>query len=68
MPVVYRVQVQTATLIMYSNKMYFPTRHSPEWKDFVRACLEKKPHMRPTAAAMLEHPWIRHACPLARRL
>ncbi|CAK0786186.1 hypothetical protein CVIRNUC_009399 [Coccomyxa viridis] len=56
-------EVQTATLIMYSNKMYFPTRHSPEWKDFVRACLEKKPHMRPTAAAMLEHPWIRHACP-----
>jgi len=46
---------------MYSNKIYFPQRHSPEWKDFVKASLEKKPHLRPTAAALLDHPWIRCA-------
>lgn len=53
------MQVQTATLIMYSNKIYFPQRHSPEWRDFVRAALEKKPHLRPSAAALLDHPWTR---------
>ena len=55
------VQVQTATLIMYSNKIYFPQRHSPEWKDFVRVSLEKNPHLRPSAATLLDHPWIRYA-------
>ena len=55
------VQVQTATMIMYSNKINFPSKHSTQWQDFVRQALEKKPHMRPTATAMLEHPWIR--CP-----
>lgn len=57
------VQVQTATMIMYSNKINFPSKHSTQWQDFVRQALEKKPHLRPTAAAMLEHPWIR--CPHA---
>lgn len=56
------VQVQTATMIMYSNKINFPSKHSTQWQDFVRQALEKKPHLRPTAAAMLEHPWIRCAC------
>lgn len=46
-------------MIMYSNKIAFPARHSQQWQDFVRQALEKKPHLRPTAAAMLEHPWIR---------
>ena len=55
------MQVQTATLIMYSNKIYFPQRHSPEWKDFVRVSLEKNPHLRPSATTLLNHPWIRCA-------
>jgi serine/threonine protein kinase len=48
-------------MIMYSNKIHFPAKHSAQWQDFVRQALEKKPHLRPTAAAMLEHPWIRCA-------
>jgi serine/threonine protein kinase len=49
-------------MIMYSNNINFPAKHSQQWQDFVRQALEKKPHLRPTAAAMLEHPWIRCAC------
>ena len=48
---------------MYSNKIYFPQRHSPEWKDFVKVSLEKNPHQRPSAATLLNHPWIRYAYP-----
>ena len=53
-----RTQVQTATMIMYSNKITFPAKHSAQWAEFVRLALEKKPHLRPSAAALLDHPWI----------
>lgn len=46
-------------MIMYSNKINFPLKLSTQWQDFVRQALEKKPHLRPTAASLLEHPWIR---------
>ena len=52
------MQVQTATMIMYSNKIMFPVKHSVQWAEFVRLALEKKPHLRPSAAALLDHPWI----------
>ena len=45
-------------MIMYSNKITFPAKHSAQWAEFVRLALEKKPHLRPSAAALLDHPWI----------
>ena len=54
-------QVQTATLIMYSNKVAFPARHSAAWADFVRQALEKRPHLRPSARTLLDHVWVKCA-------
>lgn len=45
-------------MIMYSNRIAFPAKHSAQWAEFVRLALEKKPHLRPSAAALLDHPWI----------
>ena len=50
-------EVQTATMIMFSNNINFPTKYSTLWVDFVRAALEKKPHLRPSAVQLLDHPW-----------
>lgn len=50
-------EVQTATMIMFSNNIVYPPKHSALWADFVKVALEKKPHMRPTALQMLDHPW-----------
>ncbi|KAK9814680.1 hypothetical protein WJX72_009648 [[Myrmecia] bisecta] len=52
-------EVQTATMIMFSNKINFPPKFSPLWADFVKQALEKKPHIRPSAAQLLEHPWVK---------
>lgn len=35
-------------------------------KDFVRQCLERNPFCRPTAAQLLDHPFVKNAEPLAR--
>ncbi|KAL3143281.1 hypothetical protein ABBQ38_002124 [Trebouxia sp. C0009 RCD-2024] len=51
-------EVQTATMIMFSNNIVYPPKHSALWADFVKVALEKKPHIRPTALQMLDHPWI----------
>ncbi|DBB17397.1 TPA: hypothetical protein ACH3X3_014429 [Trebouxia sp. C0006] len=51
-------EVQTATMIMFSNNISYPPKHSALWADFVKVALEKKPHIRPTALQMLDHPWI----------
>ena len=32
---------------------------SPEFRDFVRLCLQKDPYMRPPAEQLLEHPFIK---------
>ena len=48
-------------MIMYSNKIAFPGRHSAQWADFVRQALEKKPHLRPSAHALLDHAWVKCA-------
>ena len=43
--------------IMFSDNIVYPPKHSGLWADFVKVALEKKPHMRPTALQMLDHPW-----------
>lgn len=50
-------EVQTATMIMFSNNIPFPPKYTALWADFVKVALEKKPHVRPTALQMLDHPW-----------
>ncbi|KAK9844364.1 hypothetical protein WJX74_001365 [Apatococcus lobatus] len=51
-------EVQTATMIMFNNNISYPSKHSGLWADFVKQSLEKKPHLRPTAEKMLDHPWV----------
>ena len=46
---------------MYSDHIDFPARHSAAWRDFVRRALQKQPHLRPTAAQLLSHPWLKPA-------
>lgn len=43
-----------------------PDTLSEEGKDFVRQCLQRNPLHRPTAAWLLEHPFIKNAAPLER--
>jgi len=35
---------------------------TPEFKDFVRRCLDKEPETRPEAAELLKHPFLRKGC------
>ena len=46
---------------MYSEQIDFPARQSAAWRDFVRRALQKQPHLRPTAAQLLAHPWLKPA-------
>ncbi|XP_025012121.2 mitogen-activated protein kinase kinase kinase YODA [Ricinus communis] len=43
-----------------------PDHLSDEGKDFVRQCLQRNPLHRPTAAQLLEHPFVKSAAPLER--
>ncbi|XP_050225159.1 mitogen-activated protein kinase kinase kinase YODA-like [Mercurialis annua] len=43
-----------------------PDHLSEEGKDFVRKCLQRDPLHRPTAAQLLEHPFVKSAAPLER--
>lgn len=43
-----------------------PDHLSDEGKDFVRKCLQRNPLHRPTAAWLLEHPFVGNAAPLER--
>ncbi|KAJ7974164.1 Mitogen-activated protein kinase kinase kinase YODA-like [Quillaja saponaria] len=45
-----------------------PDHLSDEGKDFVRKCLQRNPLDRPTAAKLLDHPFVKHAAPLERPL
>lgn len=50
-------EAQTAALIMYSDAIKFPPNRSTQWSDFVKSTLVKSPDIRPTATALLKHPW-----------
>jgi hypothetical protein len=39
----------------------FPSSVTPAARDFVCACLAEQPGERPTAAQLLEHPWLARA-------
>lgn len=43
-----------------------PDSLSDEGKAFVRHCLQRNPLHRPTAAWLLEHPFVKNAAPLER--
>jgi len=43
-----------------------PDHLSEEGKEFVRLCLQRNPLSRPTAAQLLEHPFVKNAAPLER--
>ncbi|XP_022720417.1 mitogen-activated protein kinase kinase kinase YODA-like isoform X1 [Durio zibethinus] len=43
-----------------------PDSLSDDGKDFVRQCLQRNPSHRPTAAWLLEHPFVKNAAPLER--
>lgn len=43
-----------------------PNHLSEEGKDFVRQCLQRNPSYRPTAAQLLEHPFVKNSVYLER--
>lgn len=43
-----------------------PSSLSAEGRDFVLQCLQRNPLHRPTAAKLLEHPFVKNAVPLER--
>ncbi|CAI0546588.1 unnamed protein product [Linum tenue] len=45
-----------------------PDTLSDDGKDFVRQCLQRNPSHRPTAAQLLDHPFVRSAAPSERSL
>ncbi|KAE8710788.1 Mitogen-activated protein kinase kinase kinase YODA [Hibiscus syriacus] len=45
-----------------------PDSLSDEGKDFVRQCLQRNPLHRPSAAWLLEHPFVKNAAPLERSI
>lgn len=45
-----------------------PDHLSDEGKDFIRQCLQRNPSYRPTAAQLLEHPFVKNLSPLEKPL
>lgn len=43
-----------------------PDHLSAEGKDFVIQCLQRNPLNRPTAAKLLDHPFVKYAAPLEK--
>ncbi|KAF5731182.1 hypothetical protein HS088_TW19G00787 [Tripterygium wilfordii] len=58
-----------AAMFKIGNSKEFPPipdHLSDEGKDFVRQCLQRNPLHRPTAAQLLEHPFLKYAASLER--
>ncbi|CAL9030149.1 unnamed protein product [Prunus brigantina] len=45
-----------------------PDHLSDDGKDFIRLCLQRNPLNRPTAAQLLEHPFVKNVAPLERTI
>lgn len=58
-----------AAMFKIGNSKELPTipdNLSDDGKDFVRKCLQRNPQHRPTAAQLLDHPFVKNAAPLER--
>lgn len=56
--------IQVAAMFKIGNSKELPAipdHLSEEGKDFVRQCLQRNPLQRPTAAQLLEHPFVKFA-------
>ncbi|MEW5301958.1 MAG: hypothetical protein WDW36_004781 [Sanguina aurantia] len=51
-------QRETATLILTAPVTNFPPTMSRDCRDFVTLALHKDPSLRPSAKALLSHPWL----------
>lgn len=49
-------EAKTVNNILTCENIPFPSHASPLWSDFVRQALQKRPHLRPTAESLMEHP------------
>lgn len=60
-----------AAMFKIGNSKELPTIPddlSDEGKDFIRLCLQRNPLNRPTAAELLDHPFVKGAAPLERTI
>ncbi|KAL7108369.1 hypothetical protein ACP275_06G108200 [Erythranthe tilingii] len=60
-----------AAMFKIGNSKELPTipdHLSDEGKEFVRLCLQRNPLHRPTAAQLLEHPFVKSAAPLEKQM
>lgn len=58
--------LKVAAMFKIGNSKELPTipeNLSDEGKDFVRLCLQRNPSQRPTAAQLLDHPFVKSAVP-----
>lgn len=63
--------LQVAAMFKIGNSKELPTIPddlSDEGKDFIRLCLQRNPLNRPTAAELLDHPFVKGAAPLERTI